>query len=380
VKKTKKEVKKMIPQNQLRFKLCLTSEEITSHSGLAFYSEFIRRIGLEDLIRTYMPSPGSNRGYSAWQYIHPILLMLIGGGSHIEDLREIINDHGLRRLTGIKDIPSTSTVGDWIRRQGNSDGLDCIKEVIYELNRIYLKSTHEEELTLWSDPTLIETEKESAKMTYKGFRGYRPVVTAFKEVPIILYHEFKNGNEHGDLLKEIDAAFKVLPHGKRIKFAVLDSEYYTSEVINYLSKEGVTFMIVAAKYKAMMEAIKGIKAWRPFRDREGVLTDKQIGQTIHTMEKTDEAFRLVVLRWRNPQADLFNQSEYCYHVIATNSEALAEEVVWKYHERGQMENIIKELKIGIGMEQMPSSDFSANAFWFSLGVLAYNTLVIITLL
>jgi hypothetical protein len=34
-----------------------------------------------------------------------------------------------------------------------------------------------------------------------------------------------------------------------------------------------------------------------------------------------------------------------------------------------MENIIKELKIGIGMEQMPSSDFSANAFWFSLGVL-----------
>jgi hypothetical protein len=119
VKKNKKEVKKMIPQNQLRFKLCLTSEEITSHSGLAFYSEFIRRIGLEDLIRTYMPSPGSNRGYSAWQYIHPILLMLIGGGSHIEDLREIINDHGLRRLTGIKDIPLTSIVGDWIRRQGN---------------------------------------------------------------------------------------------------------------------------------------------------------------------------------------------------------------------------------------------------------------------
>jgi len=34
--------------------------------------------------------------------------------------------------------------------------------------------------------------------------------------------------------------------------------------------------------------------------------------------------------------------------------------------------LIKELKIGFGMEQMTSGDFSANALWFSIGVLAYN--------
>ena len=115
---------------------------------------------------------------------------------------------------------------------------------------------------------------------------------------------------------------------------------------------------------------------------DGVLTDREIGETIHTMEKTDEAFRLIVLRWCNPQMDLFNQSEYFYHVIATNSEARAEEVVWEYHKRGEMENIIKELKIGFSMAEMPSSDFGANALGmakvivgFSLGVLAYNTFV-----
>ncbi len=41
-----------------------------------------------------MPEPGSNRGYKAWHYIEPILFMLIGGGRHIEELREIIEVAG----------------------------------------------------------------------------------------------------------------------------------------------------------------------------------------------------------------------------------------------------------------------------------------------
>ncbi len=52
-----------------------------------------------------MPEPGSNRGYDAWQYIEPILLMMIGDGRHIEELREIIEDEGLRKLTGVKERP-----------------------------------------------------------------------------------------------------------------------------------------------------------------------------------------------------------------------------------------------------------------------------------
>ncbi|MFN3479430.1 MAG: IS1380 family transposase, partial [Thermodesulfovibrionales bacterium] len=113
----------MIKQKLLPFKMGFSKEVITARSGLAIYSEFLRAIGIKDLVDRYMPEPGSNRGYSAWQYIEPIVLMFIGGGRHIEELREIIMDDGLRRLTGMKQIPSTSTVGDWLRRQGNGSGL-----------------------------------------------------------------------------------------------------------------------------------------------------------------------------------------------------------------------------------------------------------------
>jgi len=105
-----------------------------------------------------------------------------------------------------------------------------------------------------------------------------------------------------------------------------------------------------------MDAIKRIKHWRELRTEEGILTNRQIGETVHVMKGT-EAFRLVVQRWKKEQIDLFDSEPYCYHVIATDSESSAEEVVWEYNKRGQMENIIKELKNGIGMESLPSGEF-----------------------
>lgn len=206
----------MISQRQLSFKLLRTTETITAHSGLALFDAFIKNSGIKQLIETYMPLPGSNRGYTAWQYIQPLLLMFLGGGCHVEDLRHIRDDMGLRRLIGLKEMPSLSTYGDWTRRQGNGKGLISINKVNTEAAKGFLKAdTTVKELTLWSDPTLIEAEKQTAKMTYKGFRGYRPVITAFKEIPLIIYYEFKDGNIHEGQLRAIEAAFESVPEGKR---------------------------------------------------------------------------------------------------------------------------------------------------------------------
>lgn len=41
-------------------------------------------------------------------------------------------------------------------------------------------------------------------------------------------------------------------------------------------------------------------------------------ETVHTMNGTKQAFRLIVLRWANPQPSLFEADGYCYHAVATN--------------------------------------------------------------
>ena len=46
-----------------------------------------------------------------------------------------------------------------------------------------------------------------------------------------------------------------------------------------------------------------------------------------------------------------------------------------YNQRGEMENWIKELKEGFGMEWLPCGESYANAVYFRLGVIAYNLFV-----
>ncbi len=175
-------------------------------------------------------------------------------------------------------------------------------------------------------------------------------------------------------LEAIKKPYEVLPQGKRIKHASLDSEYYRADVMKYLRSKGTTFTIAVDKDVSVREAIKRAAYWRPLKDSDGVMTDMEIGETIHTMNKLDFSFRLIVIRKRAKQRDLFNDG-YDYHCIATDLECSQEEVVWRYNERAEIENVIKELKGGFGMEYMPTGDFGANSFWFSLGVLAYNSFI-----
>ena len=90
------------------------------------------------------------------------------------------------------------------------------------------------------------------------------------------------------------------------------------------------------------------------------------------MNGTEQAFRLIVLRWPNPQPNLFAADRYGYHAVATNRQEAASRVIWKHNQRGESENWHKELKVGFGMEQMPCGQFEANAVYFAIGVLAYN--------
>jgi len=96
-----------------------------------------------------------------------------------------------------------------------------------------------------------------------------------------------------------------------------------------------------------MEAIRKIDNWRLFKTEDGIATDREIGETVHTMNRTNEAFRIIVLRWSKQQRGLFDPKPCCYHAIASSFQRI----------RGQL----KELKRDASMENLPSGNFNANA-------------------
>jgi len=121
-----------------------------------------------------------------------------------------------------------------------------------------------------------------------------------------------------------------------------------------------------------MRPVRAIKSlpegeWRPYRGGH-------IAETVHCMNRTKKAFRLIVVR-RPYQQGLFGQEDnkLRYTAIASSRTEAADVVMDWYHQRGECsENRIKELKIGFGMERMPCGQSVANAVFFRVGAMAYN--------
>ncbi|MEO0081920.1 MAG: hypothetical protein ABIL25_06470 [candidate division WOR-3 bacterium] len=94
-----------IGQEFLPFKLGVTEEIITSLSGLALFHEATLPSGVVAQTHKRLPTPCSNRGISPEDYVMPLALMLTGGGQCLEDIREIQQDSGLRKLYGFRHVP-----------------------------------------------------------------------------------------------------------------------------------------------------------------------------------------------------------------------------------------------------------------------------------
>lgn len=367
----------MIAQTVLPFKLEITRDTMTPHAGLALVGEYAHALSLPRTLDRELPSPGSGAGYDPNEFVMPLILMLHGGGRSLEDVRQIREDTGLRDLLGLSSMPSSDATGDWLRRMGEGAGLEGLAAVNRDL---LLRGMTRDGLTAYTldiDATQIVAEKKEAAFTYKGEQGYMPIAGHLAENGLVIGDEFREGNDSPGArnLEFIEHCAAQMPKGKRIKHLRADSAAYQASIFNWCEHEDnkVSFAIGADLDVAVKASIAGIPEgdWRLYQDGH-------IAETVHSMNETKKAFRLVVVR-RPTQGELFGPDNpgLRYKAIASNRDETAEATVAWYNRRGETsENRIKELKIGFGMERMPCGTLAANAAFFRIGVIAYNVFVL----
>lgn len=337
-------------------------------------------MGVAGLIGHELPRPGRAAGYESSAQVLPLVLTLAGGGRTLEDLRVLRNDEGLRALLQLEDMPSSDATGDWLRRMGaqglgsgesETNGLAGMGRVNRRVFRRLLRQDDRASYTLDIDATQIVAEKREAHYTYKGEKGYMPMVGHIAELGAVAGYEFREGNAAPAArnLEFMQACERNMPKEKKIAAVRADSAAYQAAIFNWCETTGKVFAIGCDQDAAVKAAIAAIAEgdWKKFRDGE-------IAETVHCMNKTDKAFRLIVMR-RPRDQDLFEEkSPWRYHAIASNRENEdAQATMQWYSKRGDAsENRIKDLKIGFGMESMPCGAFQANAVFFSIGVLTYN--------
>jgi hypothetical protein len=154
-------------------KLEHTDERLTRRAGLILVNRFGKSIKLASAIDRAFGAPGSNRGFAASHYVMPLTEMMIDGAVCLEDIRLFENDEAYKELAEIKQYPTADAIGDWLRRHGLSDGEGRLWAVTSSLIQTMSGGSG---LTLDIDGTIIESDKGDGVMSYKGLRGYHPML------------------------------------------------------------------------------------------------------------------------------------------------------------------------------------------------------------
>ena len=371
----------MIRQRALSVKLDETDAAVTNYPGAALVANLAERLGLLEDLDAFLPAKERCRGLDNSAAVFDLMSIPLSGAECIEDLEQLRRDQGLKRLLGRK-VMATSTAHDFLRRI-RYDGLDGLAHARRRMLRRKAKSAGVRKATVDVDASLYTSTGRNARMSYKGERGYMPMLAFWEELGMIVHDDFRNGNASpgSEALGFFKETLAQLPPEVEEVNLRSDSAWYQVEVMDFCQEEGHRFCIGAKQDEAVEKATMevGEQDWQRIHliadpDEPEPYVREWASETVHTLNHSKHAYRLIVLRKERRQDDLF-YGPYAYSAIITNMELPLEEQIAWYRQRGQCENQIKELKWDFETRVLPSGDFFVNAVYLRIMTLAYNLFV-----
>lgn len=308
--------------------------------------------------------------------------MMVSGGERLEDVENLRADKGLLESLGWDEMVCADTMINFIEDRRNNARNRRVNEALVVKA---MRQTQAEELTFDSDATYIDSGKDSAEYSYQGRRQMSGLLGCIAELGIINTVDYRRGNaspQAGILNQLRKACRQAREAGKRIKRFRSDSAGHQDAIFTYCDMNEIEYYVSLDKNEGVMKAVKKLRAfdWKTMYGLYKERCDTQWAETRYVVSK-GFTLRTLILRWQNPDPTLFDESPYCYHIIATNNWEI-DPMEWLEVHNGRMgtiEQSHKELKTGLGCDYTPSHDFEKNRGYFLLGVLAHNMVQIMKL-
>ena len=153
-----------------------------------------------------------------------------------------------------------------------------------------------------------------------------------------------------------------------------DNGFYTHSAA--CRKLKVRFSITIRLHQNLRRVIEAIpeEDWRPIPYWTEGAAD--VAETVYTpfrAEPDAAPVRLIVRRVRpTPGSQLALFATYSYHSCITDRDGETLELEADHRRHAGIENAIRDLKYGVGLNHLPSGRFAANAAWLAVQVMAHN--------
>ena len=296
----------------------------------------------------------------------------LAGGDCIDDA-DALRSGSTGRVLGCV-VKAPSTLGTFLRsfRWGHVRQLDRVSREL--LSRAWAAGAGpgDRPLTIDLDSTICETyglTKEGARRHgYTGQRGYHPLLAVAAGTGDVLMARLREGRANtargaAHFLRE--TLGRVRYAGARGQLTVrADSGFYAHSIVAVCRRMKVRFSITVRQHKSVRNIIEAIPedAWTPIPYwMEGAA---DVSETVYTpfRSKPDAVpVRLIVRRVRpTPGSQLALFATYSYHAFITDRDGDTLDLEADHRRHAEIENAIRDLKHGVGLNHLPSGRFPAN--------------------
>jgi hypothetical protein len=387
---------------------------LTPYAGLVVSGELARRLGVAELIdaelaveRRARPVKVRRRGLSPGELVVSLAECQLVGGSffdHIEDVRADAAGAGLRAVAAAPSAPAALQNAKRFRRVHVQRVERAMARAGERLDRA-LGRDPGEPITIDLDATQVTVygqRKRGAGRSRHGHISYAPHVAFWAERGRALTGELVGGNKEklsgGECATIAARAIALLPAGHGPVTMRVDSAYYAVELLEHLRHKEARFTVSVPRNQAMWKALGEIpeEAWTDATDMPGA----QVAETTYTPAGwRHEPLRLIVRRVPFSAQKIADgsltarrrktihpdqlalalegqvASVFGYSFILTDIPQAEHSAVWVEHfhrHRAQIEERLKDAKLGQALRHLPSGDHDANRVWLTGALLALN--------
>ena len=375
----------MLPRNHPdRIQIAFDDHRLVANAGLILPATLALRLGLPQLLRKHLDLGGAPGRANTGDKMMTLVASALAGGDCIDDA-DVLRAGGTARVLGLT-AKAPSTLGTFLRsfRWGHVRQLDRVSRELLARAWQAGAGPGDGPLTIDLDSTICETyglAKEGARHHgYTGKRGYHPLLAVAAGTGDVLMARLREGRANtargaAHFLRE--TVGRVRYGGARGQLTVrADSGFYAHTVVAACREMDVRFSITIRQRARLRNLIEAIPedAWTPIPYwMDGAADVAETTYTPFQAEADAAPVRLIVRRVKPaPGSQLALFATYSYHGFITDRDGETLELEADHRRHAEIENAIRDLKYGVGLNHLPSGRFAANGAWLAVQVMAHN--------
>ena len=375
----------MLPRNHPdRIQITFDDRRLVANAGLILPATLARHLGLRELVDRHLDLGGAPGLANTGDKLMTLVASALAGGDCIDDA-DALRSGGTARVLGFT-AKAPSTLGTFLRsfRWGHVRQLDRVSRELPARAWAAGGGPGDGPLTIDLDSTICETyglDKEGARHHgYTGKRDYHPLLAMAAGTGDVLMSRLREGRANtargaAHFLRE--TVSRVRYGGVRGQLTVrADSGFYTHAVVSACREVDVRFSITVRQRASLRDLIEAIpeEDWTPIPYWMDGAAD--VAETTYTPFQTESdtaPVRLIVRRVKpTPGSQLALFARYSYHGFITDRDGETLELEADHRRHAEVENAIRDLKYGVGLNHLPSGRFAANGAWLAVQTMAHN--------